>query len=333
MSIWRQGAVMASISLLSSTPLLGPEFPLPLDRPFTTGQAAAEGVSRAVLARLHRDGLVRRMLKGVYVATQAADGLLLRAQALNLVVPEGTVVVDWTAMWLHTGMLPFGQHREVPPVSLFRLPGQGRLRNELCVSGERALIPEDLTVVSGLVVTTELRTAWDLGRFSSRDDAIGGLDRLLRTGAFTRAELLAGVERFRRQRGVVQLRDLAPRADPRSQSGPESVTRLRWTDLSSLPPPTPQVPIHNTPGGTWWLDLGIDELRFAVEYDGEEFHSDDADRRHDRERRDWIRQHRRWIIEPVRRHNLFGPTRDIERILIQGVHEARRTLHTRLTGR
>lgn len=316
--------------LQPTAPLLGPEFPMPLDRPFTSAQAAEAGISKKVLSRLHRDGLLRRMLRGVHVVAQAPDDLLMRALALALVVPEGAIVVDWTAMWLHTGMLPFGQHVEVPPVSLFRLPGEGRLRNALCISGERDLIPEDLTVVQGLTVTTELRTAWDLGRFSRRDDAIGGLDRLLRTGTFTREELLSGVERFARQRGVVQLRDLAPRADPRAESGPESVVRLRWTDLSSLPRPTPQVPIEHTPGGTWWLDLGVRELRFAVEYDGEEHHSSDADQKHDAERRDWIRRHRHWIIEPVRRHNLFGPTRDIERILIHGVTEARRTLGSRL---
>lgn len=322
---------MPPFTLLADTALLGPEFPLPLHAPFTTRQAAAAGLSRKVLTRLVREGLIRRLLKGVYVAAQAPEDLLLRAQALNLVVPEGAVVVDWTAMWLHTGMLPFGHHLEVPPVSFFRLPGQGRLRNALCVSGERLLIPEDLAVVEGIVVTTALRTAWDLGRFSRRDDAIGGLDRLLATGRFTQEQLLEGVERFRRQRGVVQLRELAPLADPRSQSGPESVTRLRWTDLKSLPRPTPQVPIHDTPGGTWWLDLGVPELRFAVEYDGEEFHTDEADRMHDNERREWIRRRRRWIIEPVRRHNLFGPTRDIERILIKGVHEARRSLSSRLS--
>lgn len=315
---------------LPPAPLLGHGFPLPLDRPFTTAQAAEAGISRKALARLHRDGLLRRLLRGVYVVAQAQEDLLLRARALALVVPDGAAIVDWTAMWLHTGMLPFGHHVEVPPVSLFRLPGQGRLRNGLCVSGERALIPEDLTTIHGLLVTTELRTAWDLGRFSRRDDAIGGLDRLLRCGAFTRDELLSGVERFARQRGVVQLRDLAPRADARAESGPESVLRLRWDDLSSLPRPTPQVPIEHTPGGTWWLDLGVPELRFAVEYDGEEHHSSEDDRKHDAERRDWIRTHRRWIIEPVRQHNLFGPTRDIERILIQGVIEARRTLSTRL---
>lgn len=323
---------MAPIALFPTTSLLGPDFPLPLDQPFTTAQAAAEGVSRKMIARLHREALIRRMLKGVYVASQVPDGLLLRAQALKLIVPLGTVVVDWTAMWLHTGMLPFGHHLDIPPVSLFKLPGQGRLRNGLCVSGERAMLSEDLTVIHGLVVTTELRTAWDLGRFSRRDDAIGGLDRLLRTGAFTQEELMAGIARFRRQRGVVQLRDLAPRADPRAQSGPESVTRLRWTDLTSLPKPTPQVPIEGTPGGTWWLDLGVPELRFAVEYDGEEFHTEDVDRIHDGERRDWIRRHRHWIIEPIRRENLFGPKQDIDRILVRGVLEARRSLSHRLSS-
>ena len=319
-----------SLTLPPTPALLGSDFPLPLDRPFTTAQAAGAGISKKALARLHRDGYLRRMVRGVHVAVPTPEDLLLRAQALALIVPEGAVLVDWTAMWLHTGMLPFGHHLEVPPVSAFRPPGQGRLRNKLCVSGERALIASDLTVVHGLVVTTELRTAWDLGRFSRRDDAIGGLDRLLQTGAFTREELLVGVERFARQRGVVQLRDLAPRADPRAQSGPESVARLRWEDLPSLPRPTPQVAIENTPGGTWWLDLGVPELRFAIEYDGEEFHTSDDDVKHDRERRDWIRKHRHWVIEPVRRHNLFGPTRDIERILVQGVAEARRTLSARL---
>lgn len=320
---------MSPLLLLPPAPLLGPEFPLPLDWPFTTTQAAEAGISKKMLARLHRAGLLRRLLRGVYVVSQAPDDLLLRARALSLVVPDGAVLVDWTATWLHTGMLPFGHHVDVPPVSLFRLPGQGRLRNHLCRSGERALIPEDLTEVHGLVVTTKLRTAWDLGRFSRRDDAIGGLDRLLRTEAFTHDALISGVERFARQRGVVQLRDLAPRADPRAQSGPESVLRLRWTDLGSLPRPTPQVPIEHTPGGTWWLDLGVPELRFAVEYDGEEFHSSDSDVQHDAERRDWIREHRRWIIEPVRRHNLFGPTRDIERILVEGITDARRSIGDR----
>ena len=317
---------MTPSTLFTGTALLGPEFPLPLDRPFTTREAAAEGVPRKVLARLTDEGLLRRMLRGVYVAAQQPDSLLLRAQALGLVVPDGAVVVDWTATWLHTGMLPFGHHLELPPVSLFRLPGMGRIRNDLCVSGERALDPADLVVLGGVITTSSLRTAWDIGRFSRRDDAIGGLDRLLRTGDFSRDELLDGVERFRRQRGVVQLRDLAPIADPRSESGGESVLRLRWRDLSSLPAPTPQVRVPGPGGTTYSLDLGVAEIRFAAEYDGEEFHTDATDVEHDRRRRAWIAEHRHWVIAPVRRANVFGPTRDVERILYEGVTTARKEL-------
>ena len=75
-------------------------------------------------------------------------------------------------------------------------------------------------------------------------------------------------------RGVVQLRALAPLADPRSESPGESTLRLRWLDLTSLPPPTPQVPI--TVGGVevYRIDLGVPELRYGCEYDGEAFHAE-----------------------------------------------------------
>ena len=321
---------MSQLSLFTSGAVLGPEFPLPLHAPFTTRRALVEGITRRTLSRLAEEGYLRRLLRGVYVASQVPDDVLLRAGALQLVVPPDAVVVDWTAEWLWTGVLPFGHHLEIPPVSMFLPPGRGRLRNSVCISGERTFMPGDLTTVGELKVTAPLRTAWDVGRFSHRDNAIAGLDALLRLGAFDLADLTGGVERFKRQRGVVQLRELAPRADGRAESGPESVLRLRWTDMIHLPPPEPQVPILDDRGvEIFRLDLGVAELRFAVEYDGEEFHSSDEDRKHDKDRREWIKRNHGWIIEPVRKENVFGPTRDIESILNKGVTRARRELGRR----
>jgi hypothetical protein len=316
---------MVDLATFTSRPLLGPDFPLPLERPFTTAQARSAGLTYRALAALVDAGLLRRVIKGVLVAAQVRDGIELRLSALALVVPPDCVVCDWTAVWLYTGMLPPGQHLEVPPVRLFKHGGHDRLRNTLCDSGERTFLPEDLVEISGLWVTTPLRTAWDVGRLSHRDVAISGLDALLRLGDFGQAELLEGIPRFRGMRGVVQLRDLAPRADPRAQSGPESVLRLRWTDLTSLPVPEPQVPILDDSGREiYYLDLGVRELRFACEYDGAEFHSSDDDRAHDRQRRTWIEDNRDWIIEVVRKENVFGANRDVERILYEGVARARR---------
>jgi hypothetical protein len=274
-----------------------------------------------------RDGYLRRVLKGVYVAAQTPDTLDLRAQALLLVVPPYAVITDWTAVWLFTGLLAPNDHLELPAISLFLPAGRGRLRNKLCESGERAFLPEDLMIVGGLTVTAPVRTAWDMGRLVHRDQAMGALDALLRHDPEMRDEMVSGVERFRRRRGVVQLRELVPLADARAESPGESVLRLRWLDLPSLPRPTPQVPIIADDGREIYrLDLGVPELRFGAEYDGEEFHSSDADRCHDAARRDWISRERGWLVKPVRRANVFGPTRDIEEILYSGVDEAFRRL-------
>jgi len=308
------------------TPLLGAEFPLSLDEPFTATQAHAAGVTRSRLSRLLRAGFVRRVLKSVYVATQVPDTMGSRLRALSLAAPPGVVVTDWSATWIYTGLLPFGGHVDVPPISLFRLPGHGRLRHGLCSSGERDLRPEDVQVFDELAITTPLRTAWDVGRLSRRDAALGGLDGLLRHTDLELEELMAGVERFQRHRGLVLLRELAPIADGRAESPGESVLRLRWLDLPSMPPPVPQVPILDNRGREIYrLDLGVEEVRYGAEYDGEQFHTGEADRAHDRERRAWITDNRRWAIDAVGRHNVFGPQRDIEGILLEGIRDARRT--------
>lgn len=270
---------------------------------------------------------MRRLLRSVYVAAQAPDSLLLRAQALALVTPRDAAITDWTACWLHTGILGPGDHLDTPPVSIFRFAGECRLRNNLSSSGERSFLPEDLMGVEGVTVTTPLRTALDLGRLQSRDWALAGIDALLRLGVFTTPVLLDNVERFRGQRGVVQLRELAPLGDGRAESPPESVLRLRWLDLPNLPPPEPQVSITLPDGReVYRIDLGVRSLRFGLEYDGEEHHSSDADRAHDLRRRDDLAERFGWLVVPVTRTNVFGVTRDVERILHEGIRAARRRL-------
>jgi hypothetical protein len=305
--------------------LIDDSWALPLDRPFTLQQALAAGVPRHSIRVLEGHGLLRRVLRSVYVAAQCPDSIVLRAQALRLVVPPDVVVTDWTACWFHTGVLRPGQHLAVPELSVFRPAGHDRLRNDLCSSGERSFLPEDLMTTGGLRMTTPLRTAWDLGRLDHRDRAIGALDTLLRHGTFTRDQLVRGVERFKGMRGVIQLRALAPLADARAESPGESTLRLRWLDMRSLPPPTPQVRV--TVGGVevYRIDLGVPELRYGCEYDGEAYHGDDT-ARHDELRRHDLRRRFGWDVDAVRKANLFGRTRDVEEVLYRGIDRARRAL-------
>jgi very-short-patch-repair endonuclease len=300
---------------------------LPTDRPFTHRRAVELGISREVLRRMVRVGLLRRVLKGVYVDAAADDGLLLRCRAVALVVPNTAVVTDRTAAWLHgIDALRPGDHLVPPPVEVFQLPGHTRVRTTATSGGERTLLPRDVEVVHGVRVTTPLRTALDLGRLTRRDHAIAALDALLGLGRFTHDDLLRDVERFRRQRGVVQLRELAPIADGRAESPGESVLRLRWLD-TSLPRPDLQVEVRENGLLRARLDLAVPDLRFAVEYDGWDWHSSAAQRAHDRQRRDWLRAHG-WTVVVLTRREVF----EQPHLAAQRIREALLPLLTRRAG-
>jgi hypothetical protein len=308
-------------------PRLDDRFPVPLDAPFTAQAARGAGLHSRDLTRLVNEGYLRRLVAGVYVAGQAPDSIELRAEALRLVVPHDAVVVDTTAGWLLGAemILAPGDHLAVPPVSVFVSRRGARLRNGLVASGQRYLPRDHVMDLLGLKVATPLRTACDLGRLLSRDRAFAALDTMLRLGGFDRDELWAETVRFRGMRGVRQLRAFAPLADPRAESPGESVTRLRWLDLTSLPPPELQIEVERPFRSSYWLDLGVEELRFAVEYDGEEWHRrTEEQRERDRKRRTWLREERGWIIEAVGKENVFGQHQDIESILRGGHTKARR---------
>ena len=294
---------------------------LPLDRPFTRAQAAALGVPRSLLDTLARRALIRQVVHGVYVAAQVVDSIELRAEALALVVPETAVITDRTAAWLHgVDALPRSAVHEMPPVQMFGRTGS-RLRRPGVDSGVRQLLDSDVTVVNGVLVTTPLRTALDLGRSLGRFDALAALDALLRAGV-DRGELLANVERFRGDRGVVQLRWLAPLADARSESGAESVLRLHWLD-AGLPPPDRQISVADEWGcPTYRIDLGLEELRYGAEYDGRAFHGPEHTA-HDEQRRDWLSR-RRWLIEVFGQPDVFAPGADPTIRLQRGFVDARR---------
>lgn len=311
-------------------PILDDSFPLPTAEPFTTQQARAAGLTSRNLKELVDAKLLRRQIRGVYLAAQAGDSPRLRAASIRLVVPEGCVVCDRHAGWLHGAEMALapGEHLALRPVSVFRLRGMGRLRNDLTDSGERDLRPEDLTEVDGIPVTTQLRTAWDLGRQRSRDDAIAGLDAMMRLRAFTRDELLAGVRRFRGHRWVTRLRELAPLADARAASPGESVLRLRWHDCG-LPRPELQVQVWRHEQLLAVLDIAHEDLRYAAEYDGEEWHSSPAQREHDLRRRTEAADEG-WLIDPFTKHEVFGRHRTVDATLRDGVMRARAALGRRV---
>ena len=301
---------------------------LPGDRPFTTTEARELGVRYVDLRALVGYGLLAHPIRGAYASPAIPDSLELRIAILKLVVPDDCVVTDRTAGWLWGAekILAPGDHLDVPRVSVFCPPGL-RLRNGLTDSGERRFEPGDVLEVDGLLVTSPLRTACDLGRLLHRDQALAALDAMSSLGAFSLDALNAATVRFKGYRGVVQLRTLVLVVDPRAQSPGESILRLRWLD-TGLPRPECQVEVEKPWGAPYAIDIGLPELRFGGEYDGEEFHGPEQ-QEHDAGRREWLYTERGWMIEVARREHIHGPRQDIQLRLRRGYENALRTAKLR----
>ena len=296
---------------------------VPQDRPFTRAEVLALGISRHELGEYLRHGLLVSPLKGVFHVPHLEDGLDLRILCVRLVAPQDAVICDQAAGWLHGApmVLAPNAHLVVPRVDVYLPPGR-RVRHGLAESGERTFLVPELVEMGGLTVTSPLRTTCDLGRLRHRDLAFASLDAMLRTGKLTREELVdvACSSRYKGYRHIRQLRELAPDADPRAESLPESVTRRRWLDCTVLPRPELQVPVQG-PDGECYLDLGLPLYRYAVEYDGEEWHGP-GQREHDERRRGGIRRISRYVIDVLRKPNVFGAQQDVDLILRAGVGQA-----------
>jgi len=310
------------MTLFPYCPLNPSDLPVPQDRPFTTRQALDCGVTLRQLRDWRTAGLIVTPVRGVHHVASLLDTLELRVACLSLIVPRNAVVTDRIAAWLLGApmVLAPGDHLVVPPVTAFCPPGN-RLRNELVLSGERMLADTDVMEIGGVLVTTPLRTACDLGRLLHRDQAYAALCMMLRLGEFTVGELVDAMERFAGFRGVRQGRELAPEADPRVQSPGEAALLRRWKDCSELLQPDLQIEVQG-PDGLCYLDMGLPDLRYAAEYDGAEWHGEEQ-RAHDRRRRTWIKRTDDWMFDVFKAEHVFGGKQNAEVRLREGVRRAR----------
>lgn len=311
--------------------LLDGSAPVPVDRAFSSAEADALGVPASLRAALVARGLVRPMLRGVYVASQVPDSYRLRVSAVRLVAPPHAVVVDRTAAWVHgVEALPRSAIHEMPSLDLFSSAGS-RVRRAGISSGVRGLLARDVEEVDGVRLTTPLRTACDLGRLLWRYDALGAIDGFLRSG-LDQARLVAEADRFKGYRGVVQLRHLAPLGDLGAESQPESALRLHWHESGIPVPPRTQIWVHDD-----WdvpkfrIDVGSPEVRYGAEYFGEEFHGAEESE-HDDDRIEWLTTRRAWEMDVFTKVDVYGPELSAGARLHRGFVRARATYGTRSVG-
>jgi hypothetical protein len=142
-----------------------------------------------------------------------------------------------------------------------------------------ALLPDEITKVGGIVVTSPARTAFDIGRrVGNRLRAVQQLDALANATDVKSVDVEAIVSRYPGARGIVRLRGVLPLVDGGAESPQETRTRLALID-AGMPAPQTQIVVRDGYGEfVARIDMGYDDLRVGIEYDGAQ-HWTSADQR------------------------------------------------------
>ncbi len=141
-----------------------------------------------------------------------------------------------------------------------RSPGGIIVRNEL-------IEDDDIVEIAGLSVTSLQRTAWDIARHMPRDVAVRHLDALANATDVKAADVLLLGERYQRARGLPRARAALALMDGGAQSPRETWLRLLLIDGGH---PTPRTQIRVSDGfSEAFIDMGYDETKVGLDYDGE----------------------------------------------------------------
>lgn len=269
-------------------------------------------MSRYDAHHLVRDGVLRRVLRGVFVDARVPDSRELRVAAVEKVRPPAGVACSETAAWvMGIDVFPPGRRHDFTPT--FLVPhGTTRITVPGVQCRQATLTSHDVTDVRGTVITTPVRTASDLLRRQYRPHALASADQMVRAGLVDVADLSDHVHRLKGYPGIRQARALVVLIDGRAESAGESWTRLRLHD-AGFPTPELQVVVIDRDGVPWRLDHAYVEKLVAVEFDGREHHTGVLDSGHDRDRRRPLADQYGWRFVVVRYEALFGPDNAFER--------------------
>jgi hypothetical protein len=173
----------------------------------------------------------------------------------------------------------------------------------------------DITEVAGIRTTTPCRTAIDVLRWLPPHVGLALSDALAARRLISREEVLVALEAFAGCRGVAQGRYLEDLIEPKTESVGESCLRLRIVD-AGFPRPTVQIEIVGLDGrAIYRLDLGWEDRKVAVEYDGREHHSTQEQLASDRRRRDALENLYGWQVLAVGSGEVFGRSLGLERAI------------------
>lgn len=239
-----------------------------------------------VAARL-RAGVWERVGRGAYVPTSPP----LSAVHQNLRTPhwfshQSAALVWGLPLWRDSGQVHVRQE------------GRPSSQRDRTVSRHRGGVEDaHLTVVGGVPVTDLEQTMVDCARSLPPLAGLVVADAALRAGA-DREAALAILEPLVGRAGVARARLVVELADEGSESPGETATRFVLL-REGLPRPQTQIAVPTT-WGTFWADLGWQEWRALVEYDGRTKYTGVDDLVREKRREDALRDARYRVLRVVK---------------------------------
>jgi hypothetical protein len=223
----------------------------------------SEAVARGELTEFELRRWYRPIFRDVYSSKNHVPSLRDRTVAAWLRSHRRGVVAGVAASALH------GASWVDSDVPIELIAPRIRRQDGLIVR-EEALADDEITWACKLPVTTRERTAFDLGRYLPRDEAVARLDALMRARMFSIEDVLLLSKRYSGARGLKSLRRSLPLVDGGAASPRETWLRLLYID-AGLPTPTTQIPIVEGRGRLVRMaDMGWEEFMVVSEYDGDQ---------------------------------------------------------------
>ena len=251
--------------------------------PFIGSNAVAAGeLTKAQLATRYR-----RLFPDVYVSRIDDVDTKLRAKAGWLWPARRGIVAGFAAGALHGSQW-------VDALHVVELLHDNR-RSPAGIQTHRDRIQDDeIELLFGIPVTSPARTALDFGCWYPTMTAVAGIDSLARAVEVKQADVEMLAHRYAGRKGIMRARKAIELFDPGAQSPKESWLRVVLIE-AGLPRPETQIPVRDEFGNPFaYLDMGWEDVKVAVEYDGEQHRNDrrqytwDVRRLESLERLGWI---------------------------------------------
>jgi len=228
-----------------------------MNDPFVGRDALAAGLLtpyelRSRYVSLHKD---------VYVPRDAELTAILRAKALWLRSRGRGILAGFSASALHGS-------KWIDPTLPAAIIDTNRRREAGVQVWEERIQADEVAVVTGMRVTTPARTALDLARRYRLGAAVAAVDALVQATELKTADVELLVDRYSGRRGMKAARAALDLVDGGAQSPKETWLRLLLIQ-AGFPRPQTQIPVRNEWG--WaeaYLDMGWEDIKVAVEYEG-----------------------------------------------------------------